>query len=109
MAVETADELAAFFNTDEHAVAATVIPSGSAPSIDDVAVILDEGDQEFAMGDGAVLAQASRGQMLVSAAPDLADGDLLVIDGCRSAIRNPQKNAQRTIWQFQIAPAPDVL
>lgn len=94
MAVETATELAVFFETDDFGVAATYTPSGGSSST--VNGIFDNEFFEAGLGEVGVAFQQPRFVCRTSDLPNAAEGDAIVINTVAYTIRVVQPDGTGT-------------
>ena len=95
MAVETAIELAVFFDVDDFGVAATYNPSGGSP-VTVNGIFDDEFFEADAGGMVGVAIQQPRFQCSTASLPNAAEGDTIVINAVNYVIRVVQRDGTGT-------------
>lgn len=99
MAVETAEDLATFFDTDDFAVAAVITPNGGAAVT--VSILLDEPQEIHGLGIAGI-AQANRRVMVRKSEIDDPTNGTIAISGVTYRIVEPELDLTRLIWSFAI-------
>ena len=101
MAVESADDLATFFDTDEFGVAATYTPSGGSATA--VTVWIMKPQEIQALGLAGIRQHNITGLLRKSEAADPAGGTL-VVSGTTYQIVEPEIDETDKIWSFGLHP-----
>ncbi|RMF07692.1 MAG: hypothetical protein D6773_03250, partial [Alphaproteobacteria bacterium] len=97
--------LAAIFNNPIMARDATLYPGGVGPGVP-LRVIARLPDDVTSFAGARVLSDTLIVDMLVSAAPSLALGDRLDMDGISYVVQGePARDAERLIWTAELVPA----
>ncbi len=97
--------LAAIFSNPIMARDATLYPGGAGTGTP-VRVIARLPDEVTSFGGARVFSETLVVDMLVSAAPDLAEGDQLDLDGTVYVLQGePVRDAERLIWTAELVPA----
>lgn len=102
MAVETAADLAAFFDTDEFAVAATYYPAGGAGVA--VSVIHDAPYNTFDVAAEAGIARVARRVLLRAGelACDPAPGDVILLAGANRRVMQAAVDDAGSVWSLEL-------
>lgn len=103
MAVETAADLAAFFDTDEFAVAGTYYPQ-SGPSAP-VTVILDQGEETISLSTGGTTGRRRIALVRASELPTNAprDGDTLEVGGEVMLVKKGEADESGSVVTLSLA------
>jgi len=100
MTVETAEDLAVFFDTGDFGEGATYRPA-SGPDVL-VTVIVDQPTREVQLFGGATRAPAVSVQLRVSEVAQPRKGDSIVIGGTTYAVRDAERDPLAAIWRVTL-------
>lgn len=107
MPIESAADLAAFFNPDEHAIAAQYVPHGAADPRA-VALLEDVPDDVTEIAGHAVKSSTMRLQAMIgthdNAIPNLQDGETFVLagDDVERVAQDVRRNKSGQLWIFEL-------
>ena len=103
MAVESAADLAVFFDADAFARAAVYIAKSGVLS--NVTVILDEPVDEAALGARGVSRRRRSVQLRASEIAEPAAGDVVQLDGAEYQVRSAELDIAGAVWTVQLGGA----
>lgn len=100
MPIETADDLAEFFDPDEFGTAVSYLPAGG-PAVIPAAALWDHSDVDVAFARGHVITERNRFTFLVTSIPKPAVGDFITVVASATVyvVRSePMLNGDGTMW-----------
>lgn len=103
MAVETDDDLATFFDPDEHGVAAVYKVGGSGAG-SSVNLIRNQPDVVTGFGETRIRSETTTFQGRVSDMPSLAKGDTLTIGAAVFKVQDRERDVSGRVWTIDTHP-----